>query len=456
MFGAKKNRITELERCLAIGESQYNEAQQTIAELRRLLEDSGGGDLVRMEAVLTRARAEHTTQMNALAQQRQTCENNLRDLDALLHERNLTLQQADAAIAAREREIADLDMRISDGRFLTDRGLTNYTHPAHSSVQLGCELDRVRAQIKDVVKSGRATHALTSFQFNGSTSKGKKFIGDMAKMTLRSYNAEAENCMLTVKAGNGETAFKRLDRARDQVKKLGSFINLEITREYHDLRRQELSLVLQYQNAKKAEKEAEREERARLREEARAQKEFEAQRLKLTKEKSHYENVLASLEEQGRVEEASSIRAKLEEVEAEIESVDYRAANIRAGYVYVISNIGAFGEHMVKIGMTRRLEPMDRVRELGDASVPFNFDVHALFFSEDAVGVETELHRRFANRRVNRINARREFFYATPTEVRTELTSIAGNLLEFIEEPEAEQYRLSLAEAASADEAVQE
>ena len=111
----------------------------------------------------------------------------------------------------------------------------------------------------------------------------------------------------------------------------------------------------------------------------------------------------------------------------------------------MISNIGAFGPNMVKIGMTRRLDPLDRVRELGDASVPFGFDVHALFFSEDAVGVEAELHRRFADRRVNKINLRREFFYATPAQVREQLADIAGNLLEFREEPEAEQYRQGLA-----------
>jgi hypothetical protein len=93
--------------------------------------------------------------------------------------------------------------------------------------------------------------------------------------------------------------------------------------------------------------------------------------------------------------------------------------------------------------MTRRLEPMDRIRELGDASVPFGFDVHALFFSDDAVGVETELHRRFAHARVNRINLRREYFYTTPAEVKAALADVAGNLLQFIEHPDAEQYRSS-------------
>ena len=130
----------------------------------------------------------------------------------------------------------------------------------------------------------------------------------------------------------------------------------------------------------------------------------------------------------------------MHEIDEAIEQNDYRTANIRAGYVYVISNPGAFGPNIVKIGLTRRLEPMDRVRELGDASVPFPFDVHALFFSDDAVTVEADLHRAFAERRVNHINQRREFFFATPAEVRAVLLEQVGNLLEFAEEPEATQY----------------
>ncbi|PPS91408.1 GIY-YIG nuclease family protein [Streptomyces sp. MH60] len=122
--------------------------------------------------------------------------------------------------------------------------------------------------------------------------------------------------------------------------------------------------------------------------------------------------------------------------------MDAREANIRAGYVYVISNIGAFGERMVKIGLTRRLDPMDRVNELGDASVPFRFDVHALIFSEDAVGLERRLHQEFEDRRVNRVNLRREFFYTTPTEVRTALQRLAGqHLLEFTDTAEAPEWR---------------
>ena len=124
--------------------------------------------------------------------------------------------------------------------------------------------------------------------------------------------------------------------------------------------------------------------------------------------------------------------------------MDRRAANIRAGYVYVISNIGSFGENMIKIGMTRRLDPRDRIRELGDAWVPFKFDVHAFIFSEDAVTLETQLHHRLEHRRVNQVNRRREFFRTTPADVLALLEQVAGShLIEFTEIPEALEWRAS-------------
>ena len=129
--------------------------------------------------------------------------------------------------------------------------------------------------------------------------------------------------------------------------------------------------------------------------------------------------------------------------------VEARAANTRAGYVYVISNIGSFGEKMVKVGMTRRLDPMDRIHELSDASVPFNFDVHAMFFSSDAVGIESAMHDRLAGCRVNIVNRRREFFRTTPLEVKAHLGALAGELLEFREVPEAIEYRQTCAVEAS-------
>lgn len=152
---------------------------------------------------------------------------------------------------------------------------------------------------------------------------------------------------------------------------------------------------------------------------------------------------MAALRAKGDLEGAEQLSERLAQIDTAIQDVDYRAANVRAGYVYVISNLGAFGENMIKVGMTRRLDPMDRVRELGDASVPFTFDVHALFFADDAVGIESQMHSRLADRRVNTVNHRREFFYATPAEAKQHLMELTGNLLQYEETPEALEYRQS-------------
>ena len=448
MFGVKKRKIQDLEQRLDAGEQQYRAAMATIEELRTLLARAGGGELVEIQAAVAQMRDDKAQLQASMEQQQAESARQIAAAEETLRSRRRDVSAADETIAARKREIAQLDMNLADTVIMVDAGLMGYAHPAQSSVALGEQLDNVRSQIKSMIRNKSAINADSGFTFNGSAAKGRKFVSDMSKMMLRAYNAEAENCILTVKAGNGDAARKRLERARDQVERLGTLINLRIDRRYHSLRLEELDLALRHQNAKKAEKEAEREERARLREERKAQQELAQRRAKLDKEREHYQNVLDSLLAKGRSDEADQIRARLDGIDEEIKKVDFRTANIRAGYVYVISNIGAFGDRMVKIGMTRRLDPMDRVRELGDASVPFGFDVHALFFSDDAVTLEADLHRRFADKRVNRINTRREFFYATPAQVRDALSQIAGNLLEFTDEPEAEQYRLSLQMAA--------
>ena len=220
-------------------------------------------------------------------------------------------------------------------------------------------------------------------------------------------------------------------------------MEMRVNPTYHVLRIDELELTADFLMKQQEEREAAREERERLREQRKVEQELAAERERLNKERGHYANALAVLQQSGNETEAADVAAKLAELDHAIEQNDYRAANIRAGYVYVISNVGAFGNNVVKIGMTRRLEPMDRVRELGDASVPFPFDVHAMFFSDDAVTLENELHHAFAALRVNHINERREFFFATPVEVRDVLAGKVGNLLEFTEHPEAMQYNQS-------------
>lgn len=350
-----------------------------------------------------------------------------------------------------ERELATLQREVvetQDTVLLQEAGIYDYRHPLDDAVAYKAELAKVQASIKTMVRSGRAITGSTSWTVNGSEAQGRKMVNETSKLMLRAYNAEADVLVRGMRPYKLDSAISRLTKTAQSIERLGKTMSIEINDEYERLRRKELELTADYINKVAEEKEREREEKARLREEAAAQREMQREREKLEKERTHYANALAALEAKGDTAGATRLREQLADVDKAIEDVDYRAANIRAGYVYVISNLGAFGEGMVKVGMTRRLEPMDRVRELSDASVPFNFDVHALFFADDAVGIETTLHQRLADKRVNRVNLRREFFYATPGEVKTLLAEVAGELLHFEDLPEALEYHQSLTAAS--------
>ena len=144
------------------------------------------------------------------------------------------------------------------------------------------------------------------------------------------------------------------------------------------------------------------------------------------------------------IEKKNEIENHLSDLEIAVKDIDYREANKRAGYVYVISNIGAFGENVFKIGMTRRLDPMERVDELGDASVPFKFDVHAMIFSDNAPQLEAALHKAFEDRKVNMVNNKREFFRVSIEEIEEVVKKNYDKTVDFIKTPQAEQYRESM------------
>ncbi|HEY9564095.1 MAG TPA: DUF4041 domain-containing protein [Nocardioides sp.] len=332
---------------------------------------------------------------------------------------------------------------LDDDRVLQSVGIYRYHHPLEAAAAFKARLDELNTAIVGTVKSGQAIEASNLFTFDNSLAKGRKMTADLSKLMLRAYNAEADNSVRALRVGNVTTARKRMESSRIAIAKLGAMMEMRISDRFHALRLAEIELTADWLMKKQEEKEAAREERARLREERRVQQELSAERERLDKERSHLSNALDALQTSGGSD--PDLEARLAQIDAAIEQNDYRAANIRAGYVYVISNRGAFGSGVVKIGLTRRLEPLERVTELGGASVPFRFDVHALFFSEDAVTLENELHHHFAERALNLANPRKEFFFATPAEVRDVLEAKMGNLLEFTEHAEAAEYLQSLA-----------
>ncbi|MFI6026785.1 DUF4041 domain-containing protein [Amycolatopsis magusensis] len=415
LFGNKEN--AELNAL----QQQLSAAQATIAELRGWVGHLRGTETATLEAELrnlraavTQARSEHA----ALDSTRQQMRTDLETTRTQLVE---------------TRELA----------LLQEVGLYEYVHPLDDSVAYKDALKDLKQRIK-VAAKGDAVTCQVDWAVNGSLKEGQKLGRDMAKLMLRAYNAEADNAVRVVKPHTREAVMKRLTTTRDTIGKLGVLMRIAISAEYHSLRLREIALTTDYLAKVEAEREAARAERERLREEAKVLKEIERERARLAKERAHYATVVTKLQANGDLDALARAQEQLASIDDAITGVERRAANVRAGYVYVISNIGAFGPDVVKIGMTRRLDPMDRVRELGDASVPFRFDTHALFFSEDAVALETALHHRLSDKRVNLVNQRREFFYATPAEVRDLLVGLGDDhVLEYNDTAEAVEWRAS-------------
>lgn len=343
-------------------------------------------------------------------------------------------------------------VQLNDEVLFQSFGLYKPQYDFCNSEEYKNRLEIIRQKQKDMIRADTAVTGSADWSVNGDKRKGQKMVNDMKKLLLRAFNGECDELVSKVKYNNFDSYKKRINTSYEAISKLGKIMSVSITPTYLKFKLDELTLAFEYAQKKQEEKEAQKALREQMREEARLQKEIEEQRKKLEKEQNHYANALERINVQLQSDpDNSDLIAKKQELEAQaldiekaIKDVDYREANKRAGYVYVISNIGAFGENVYKIGMTRRLDPMDRVDELGDASVPFNFDVHAMIFTDDAPTLEAALHRAFEDRKLNMVNQRREFFNVTLDEIKAVVRANYDKTVEFVDIPSAEQYRVSL------------
>lgn len=361
-----------------------------------------------------------------------------------------------AELLSLRKQVRDAQAQLvqtSETALLQDLGFYQYSHPLDHAVDYQARLNIVRTQQKTAMRDGKAVRSRPGWTVNGSAKEGAALVRDFSKLMLRAYNTEADNCVRSVRPHSLTAATKRLEQTRNSILKLGAIMGVSIDDGYHEMRVRELRLVTDHQAKVAEEKEETRAERERLREDAKALAELHREEDRLLKERAHYEQVLERLDRNHDTSGAAKVRRDLQALDEVLQGIKEREANTRAGYVYVISNPGAFGKLMVKIGMTRRYNPMDRVHELGNASVPFRFDVHALIFSKDAVGLERALHREFESQRVNRVNLRREFFFASPAAVRDVLVRVGqDHLLEFNETAEALEWRQSEARRSAVGE----
>jgi len=436
VFGTKTKQITDLQQHATGLQMQLQQAHGQLQQAHAHLAQIGAMEHWQVRQEIDQMRAEMTRLSSAHAGEKQRFAAEIRHQQDVLAEK---ISEVRAQVAEAQQELVP----FTDEMVFQQAGVFRYHHPLENAEAYRVRLEQITSEMKQLISAKKAVDANYAFTFNDSTAQGRKMVNDWCKMMLRAYNSEAENCLRVMKAGSVDTAKKRLDRIGVAIEKLGGMLSIRISSRYRKLRMMELELTADYLLKKQEEKEAERAERERLREEAKAQAEFRREIEKLEKERKHLVNVRQALLDKGDEAAAAEMTAELENVESGLQGLHDREANIRAGYVYVISNLGAFGPNMVKVGMTRRLNPIERVLELGDASVPFRYDTHIMFYSPDAVGLENALHRELTAQRVNKVNLRREFFYATPTQVHELLKKHAGQVLEYMVDPEALEFRQS-------------
>ena len=353
-------------------------------------------------------------------------------------------------IESKKKEIVELDENI----LLQEFGIYSPIYDFANSEMYKDRLDTIRTMQKDMVLNKTAATCSEVWTLNGSEAQGRVMTNQNIKQIIRCFNDECDMLISKVKFNNVNAYEEKIRKSYAALNKMNTKNSVSISYNYLELKISELRLAYEYAQKKQQEKEEQKRIREQMREEAKLQKEIEEARKDIEKEQRHYSNALEKLNKQLEscddverdllLEKKKEIEGHLSELDVAIKDIDYREANKRAGYVYIISNIGSFGENVYKIGMTRRLDPMERIDELGDASVPFKFDVHAIIFSDDAPSLETALHHAFDKKKVNMVNSRREFFKVTLDEIEEVVKENYDKTVEFIKIPQAEQYRESM------------
>lgn len=362
-------------------------------------------------------------------------------------EKNTLLQNE---IEQKSSQIVQLDEAI----LLQEFGLYQPIYDFARSEHYKERLEYIRREQKHLVLLKKAAICSKVWAIDGSKIKGELMVQQNIKQIIRCFNSECDALISKVKFSNISSYIEKIRHSAGVLDALNEENYISISPEYIDLKIQELQLAYEYELKKHEEKEEAKRYREQLKEEAKLLKEIEEARRDIEKEQKHYTNALIKINKQLEsasdidretlLDKKSEIESHLEKLDIYLKDIDYREANKKAGYVYIISNIGSFGENIYKIGMTRRLDPFDRVNELGDASVPFKFDVHAMIFSDDAPKLEAALHRAFEHKKLNMVNQRREFFAVTLEEIEEVVKANYDKTVEFVKVAEAGQYRESI------------
>ena len=392
-------------------------------------------------------RARKTKELNDILNTKQE---DIEKLNADIDKKIQKVTEQNKQISNLDKKIKDLNsqlVNVSDEIMYEDYGLYKPRYDfANSSAYKG-KLSEVRSNQKEMIKNGDAGTIFNPMTLDGSEAKGRSMQKKNIKQLVRSFNGECEAAINKVTKSNIEMIEKRITRSFEQLNKLNESNGVRLTANYLDSKLDEAHIALEYALKKEQEKELLREQRQREKEERQAQREYAQERAKYEKDETHFQqakdllqnkinNSKSDVEIESLKRKLADLQDKISDIQAKKVKLSDRAENPTAGYVYIISNIGSFGQNVYKIGVTRRLDPMDRINELSSASVPFKFDVHALIFTDDAYKLETELHEYFDKERVNKVNKRKEFFRLNIDEIKQILSKHKELTFDFHEIPE--------------------
>jgi predicted RNase H-like nuclease (RuvC/YqgF family) len=320
----------------------------------------------------------------------------------------------------------------------TDDSLVQLTHGTGDIEELESQLTSVKDSVKAMVKAKQACicYMGSDILINGRKAGVKTLFNREVRLRLRCFDNEVKAAIALANWNNIGRLNERVRRAFEEINARGHLVKTFIETEYLELRLKELNLSFEIAELKALKKEEEREERRIQREAEREEQKIKAAAENAKKDRERMEVLVAKeLAKLDTMNDAQ--RQELEMHQQELEELKRReqralsmAQQTRAGFVYVISNPNSFGNDVIKIGMTRRADPYERVRELGDASVPDTFDVHGFFYCEDAPQLESDIHKVFDEKRVNLVNKRKEFFYVNAEQA---LEQIASHEIETLE-----------------------
>lgn len=403
--------------------------------------------LLSLEARESTLRAEleglETNIQNAQIKSKNACN----DLNAQLVDTERKVELAKKQLSSLVGQI-DLYSRVDDYTRVGHFEMPNYLYD--TSVRYQSEIKEVRERQRKLIREKAAVTYPGDLMLCTNKSMDKKILDGQVQLMLSAFNVECDLLIERVGPANLDRTLEQIEKRAEALEKSCATLKCGFNTDYVELKFEECKLQFEFVLKKKEEQEEQRIIREQMREEVRVQRQYEEAVKDAEREEAKFTRLLERarehLAEESGQERALSL-AKINLLEEQLREAQERstraksmAEQTRRGYVYVISNIGAFGEEVFKIGLTRRLDPQERVDELSSASVPFPFDVHAMCYSEDAPALEHALHKRFSSRRINAVNFRKEFFRVGLGEIQAAIEEMVDDEVDFTVTAKADDY----------------